>query len=54
MLLLIRLHQSDVFGSAYDYPLSLDECAARGGVPEWSGTLGCAIANHAERPPARC
>ena len=24
--LLIELHQSDVFGSAYDYPLSLDEC----------------------------
>ncbi|MNH20237.1 hypothetical protein D3C79_799980 [compost metagenome] len=25
-LLLIDLHQSDVLGSAYDYPLSLDEC----------------------------
>lgn len=25
MALLIQLHQSDVFGSAYDYPLSLDE-----------------------------
>ena len=28
-LLLIHLHQSDVFGSAYDYPLSLEECGPR-------------------------
>jgi len=28
---LIDLHQSDVFGSAYDYPLSLDERGGGGG-----------------------